>query len=79
MIIIREDRVVNMCEIKFSKEDFAVNSEYARTIQSRVEKVSEHMLNKRNIVSVLITTYGLKMNNYSNRFQKVITMNELFA
>lgn len=79
MIIERADRVVNMCEIKFCKEFFTVNSEYARTIQSRIDKVLENKANKRSIVSVLITTYGLKRNTYSDRFQKVVTMKDLFA
>lgn len=79
MIIDRADRVVNMCEIKFSKDDFTVDANYARTIQSRIDKVSEYKANRRSVISVLITTYGLKRNSYSDRFQKVITMDELFG
>lgn len=79
MIIDRDDRVVDVCEIKFCKDDFAVDANYARTIQSRIEKVSEYKANRRSVVSVLITTYGLKRNSYSDRFQKVITINDLFA
>lgn len=79
MIIDRDDRVMNMCEIKFSRDEFAVTAEYARTIQSRIENVYGYKANKRSVVSVLITTYGLKRNNYSDRFQKVITIKDLFA
>ncbi len=79
MIIDRADRVANVCEIKFCKDDYVVTSDYARTIQSRISKVSEQKANKRSIVSVLITTYGLKRNSYSDRFQKVITIKELFS
>ena len=34
--------------------------------------------NKINILPTLVTTYGLKMNMYSNRIQRVVTMDALF-
>jgi len=79
LIIDRDDRVVNLCEIKFCKDDFAVDSNYAKSILSRIDKVAGLTSGKRSIVSVLITTYGLKRNINSGRFQKVITIRELFA
>lgn len=33
---------------------------------------------KKPVISVLITTYGLHRNEYSGRFQKVVTMEDLF-
>ena len=78
LVIDRADRVIDICEIKFSKEDFTVDSVYAKIISSRIENVSEYIAHKRSIVSVLVTTYGLKRNSYSDRFQKVLTIKELF-
>ena len=79
LVIDRADRVIDLCEIKFSKEDFAVDSAYAKTILSRIENGSNFTAHKRSIVSVLVTTYGLKRNSYSDRFQKVLTIKDLFA
>lgn len=79
LIIDREDRVINICEIKFCRGDFVVNGKYARRIQDRISATEEFTKHKRTIVSVLITTYGIKHNEYSSRFQKIITMDDLFA
>ena len=79
LIIDREDRVINICEIKFCRGDFVVNGNYARRIQDRISATEEFTKHKRTIVSVLITTYGIKHNEYSSRFQKIITMDDLFA
>lgn len=45
---------------------------------SRMEKTSQLFKGKRSVQSVLVTTYGLKKNEYSSRFQKVITLEDLF-
>jgi len=79
LVIDRDDRVINICEMKFCRNEFSVDSEYARKIQERIETTQQFTGQKRTVVSVLITTYGLKRNEYSGRFQKVITMEDLFS
>lgn len=79
LLIDRDDRVVDVCEIKFSRSDYVVTGAYAKKIQERISAAEDYTDHKRTVVSVLITTYGLKRNEYSSRFQKVITMDDLFA
>ena len=79
LIIDRDDRVINVCEIKFSRREYSVTGGYARKIEERIDKVREHFQVKGSIISVLITTYGLKSNEFSGRFPKVITMEDLFV
>lgn len=79
LLIDRADRVVNVCEIKFCNDNYIVTSAYARKITNRVDRTSEMFKHKRSIASVLITTYGLKKNEYSSRFQKVLTLKDLFG
>ena len=78
LIIDRDDRVLNICEVKYSHKEFSVNGSYARVIDDRIEKISERIGGKGTIISVLITTYGLRHNEYSGRFPKVITMEDFF-
>ena len=78
LLIERADRVVNICEIKFCNDEYAVTSAYARKLQSRMDYTSTFFKNRRSVSTVLITTYGLKRNEYSSRFQKVITLEDLF-
>lgn len=78
MLILRKDNVVNMCEIKFYSDDFVVDKEYYRTIQRRVEGLLSAIPRKMSVYSTLITSYGLKKNEYSGVFVKTITFDDLF-
>ncbi len=78
LLIARKDNVVNMCEMKFYSDDFAVSKEYAETIRRRKSALSERISKKSTIHSTLVTTYGIKDNEYKWSFEKVITLDELF-
>jgi hypothetical protein len=43
-----------------------------------MNKVQEIIGDKKTVMSVLLTTYGLKRNEYASRFDKVVTMEDLF-
>jgi len=78
LLINRKDNVVNMCEMKFYSEDFAVDKNYYRVLLSRVNALREHLPKKAIVHSTLVTTFGLKYNEYFGIFQKVVTMDDLF-
>ena len=78
MIIERKDNVINMCEMKFYGNEFVVDKNYDRILRNRIMLLEEEINSKMAIHSTLITTYGLKYNEYSGDFVKVITMDDLF-
>lgn len=78
MLIKRNDHVMNMCEMKFYNEEFSVDKAYHKVLVHR-ENLLEKALPKRMVVHpTLITTEGLKYNEYSGDFQKVVVLDELF-
>jgi len=79
LLIERNDNVVNMCEMKFYSDEFAVSKDYSRVIARHIGVLSEKLSRKQVIHSTLITTYGLKYNEYSGTFQKVLTMDDMFV
>lgn len=79
LLISRKDNAVNMCEIKFYSDDFSVSKEYYRTIQRRIELLQTKLSPKMSVYSTLITTYGLKRNEYSGAFIKTINFDDLFC
>ena len=79
MLVNRADRVLNLCEMKFSHGDFDVSKDYDEKLRNRIAAIAEKTGNKMNIQPTLVTTYGLKMNMYSNRFQRVVTLDQLFG
>lgn len=78
MIISRRDNVVNMCEIKYYGSEFTVDKEYDMKLRDRREILSEMVPRKAVIHSTLITTFGIKYNEYRWVFDNVITMDDLF-
>ena len=78
MLIERADRVINLCEMKFTQADFTIDKDYDAKLREKVSVLYEKTGKRKNIQLTLVTTYGLKMNMYSNRIQRVITMDNLF-
>ena len=79
MLIDRADRVVNLCEMKFSQDNFVISKDYDYRLRSKLSVLMEHTCGKRNIQVTLITTFGLKQNMYSSRVQRVVTLDDLFG
>jgi len=79
LLIERKDNVTDICEIKFYNDIFAISKDYDMIIRHRMNFV-KGIVNKRvSLQNVLITTFGLKKNEYSNDFSKVIILDDLFA
>ena len=78
MLIERADRVVNLCEMKFTQDDFVITKDYDERLRRKLSALIERTGGKRNIQMTLVTTFGLKMNMYSSRIQRVVTLDNLF-
>lgn len=78
MLIDRADRVVNLCEMKFSQYDFVITKDYDEKLRRKLATLVERSGGKRNVQVTLVTTFGLKQNMYSSRVQRVVTLAGLF-
>ena len=79
LLIDRDDRKICLCEMKFTQGKFSVGRDYAEKVQERIRRTMEYTGNSKPVISVLVTTYGIERNEYSGRFQKVVTLEELFG
>ena len=64
LLIERNDNIINMCEIKFYSDKFMVDKAYDLTLRKRRTTLQEFIPKKCAIHSTLITTFGLKENEY---------------
>ena len=77
MLIWRSDNVVNLCEMKYTKEPYAIDEKYSGKLTSRAGKFSE--IYRKYIPHItLISPNGIKFNKYSSAVQSVVSSNELF-
>jgi len=79
LLVIRNDNVVNMCEIKYYGDEFTVNKDYYRLLLGRQEILAAEVSPRMSVHNTLITTFGAKYNEYSSIFTNVITLDDLFA
>jgi len=79
MLLLRNDHIVNMCEMKFYNTEFAVDKSYHRKLILRQNLLQQALPNRTTVHATLVTTEGLQYNEYSNDFQKVIILDDLFG
>ena len=79
LVINRSDRVVNLCEMKFSNAEFEVKGDYEMQLRERLNWMLAHVSRRHNVQMTLVTTYGLKYGIHSGIFQRVVTLDSLFA
>jgi uncharacterized protein len=79
LIIDRRDRIINLCEIKFSINPFTITKAYDLALRNKVAVFKETTKTNKAVFCTMITTYGLVQNEYSRSIiQNEITMDDLF-
>ena len=78
LLISRADGIVNMCEMKYAKGEFAIDAEENRKIANRAEAFSKLLGGGRTIHVTMITAHGLAHNTYWNNVQSEVTLDDLF-
>jgi len=79
MLVIRDDRVVNLCEMKFLSKEYEPTNTDELTLRGRIATLQEKLSFRQTIHLTLITTVGLKHNAHSGIFQKIVTLDDLFG
>lgn len=78
LLIVRKDRVINVCEMKFSENEYAITKAYDEKLRHKISDFKNVTKSKYAIHLTLVTTYGLKRNTYSGRIQSCVSLKELF-
>lgn len=79
LVIDRRDRVVNLCEIKYTIQPFSINKTYASNLRNKIGTFREETKTNKALFLTMITTYGLDKNQYAlSLVQNDLTMDVLF-
>lgn len=79
LLIMRDDNIVNLCEMKFSGSPYTIDKEEEAKMLHRVDLLKETLSSKQKVHLTLITTYGLLPGKHSGKVQKVLTCDDLFT
>ena len=79
MIIDRADQIIQLCEAKFTKENYALTHEYADRLRLRKSIFRQATGTKKAVFTTLLTTYpALRNQYYLGEVDSEITMDRLF-
>lgn len=79
MIIERADRLINLCEIKYTQSDYTITAEEDQKVRNRIASFVRESKTRCGILPTWITPFGLFKNEYSANVQYQITINDLFV
>ena len=78
MLLDRDDDVINLCEMKFSSDEYEITKSYDAELRRKARVFSTKTNTKKAVTTVMITTYGLVQNAYAADIQNQVTMEDLF-
>ena len=79
LLIDRNDRTITICEMKFYTDVFTIDKRYAAELERKMRVFGEQTKTKKALFLTLITTYGLKKNQYADSLvHNDLTIDSLF-
>jgi hypothetical protein len=77
-LIDRNDNIINLCEIKYSTKEFVITKSYDENLRNKRGVFIEETNTKKAVHITMITTYGVKHNEYWNNIQSEVLLDDLF-
>jgi AAA+ ATPase superfamily predicted ATPase len=78
LLLDRNDHVINICEMKFANAAFVIDKKYDENLRNKKDCFARETKTKKALHITMVTTYGIKKNEYSGNIQSEIVMDDLF-
>lgn len=79
LVLDRADHIVNIVEIKFHQDVFAINKRYAGELQTKISAIRAIVPAKKSVALVMVTCFGVQPNRYYHDFvQREVKLASLF-
>ena len=78
LLIERSDRMINICELKFSEKPYSITKAYADNLRKIMAIFAESTHTSKSLVLTMVTTYGVLPGIHSGIVQNEVTMDALF-
>ena len=79
LVIERKDDTINLCEIKYTKDKFAITSKYEKELEHKIEAFTTATDKDKSIQLTMITTNGITHNAHSAIVTNEILLDDLFV
>ena len=78
LLIDRNDNIINLCEMKYTNKEFVITKSYDENLRNKRGVFIEESATKKSVHITIITTYGVKHNEYWNNIQSEVLLDDLF-
>ena len=79
LLIERADRIINLCEMKFSVKPYRISEDYEQVLRNRMEIFQTKTKTTKSLVHTFVTTFGIANGPHRSIVGSEVTMNDLFA
>jgi AAA+ ATPase superfamily predicted ATPase len=79
LVIERNDRVVNLCEMKFADKEYTIDKKTDENLRHKQAAFREELKAQKALHLTMITPYGVKHNQYWGNIQSEVTVSDLFT
>jgi predicted AAA+ superfamily ATPase len=79
LLIDRNDGIINICEMKYSENEFVIDKKQDENIRHKRGTFKDETKTRKAVHITMVTTYGVKRNEYWNNIQSEVRMEDLFA
>lgn len=78
LVIDRADRVINLCEMKFSEAPYTISKEYEERLRNRMATFRASTKTVKSLVTTIVSTYGVIPGVHSGIVHSEVVMDDLF-
>ena len=78
LLIDRKDDTVNICEMKYAKDEYEITKDYETRLMNKITTFANATSTRKTLLLTMITTFGVKPNTYSGIVQRELTLDDLF-
>ncbi|MBO4910124.1 MAG: ATP-binding protein [Lachnospiraceae bacterium] len=78
LLIDRNDDVINVCEMKFSNNEFVIDEDYEKVLNNKIDLFRKETKTNKAVHLTLVSVNGVKINEYSEAVQQFIDCDKLF-
>lgn len=79
MVIDRADRIIHLCEMKFSIGEYVLTKDYEKKLRERMGIFKSMTNTRKSIVNTFVTTYGVANAQNKSIVHSQVTIDDLFA
>ncbi len=79
MILDRADDMIDICEVKYSQNEYVLTKRESERIANRVGTFQCETQTQKGVQVTMITTKGLKKNSYFDFVQNIVNLEDMFV